>query len=184
MRYEYTITKEDGEAEIMEKRVIYKENLKSKIKSIKKKIVKDVLKTRYKQTDNFHNFQIFTSHHDYLYSLFTKMCIKNLKKFTILDVPLEIHSYFTDKSYYGGEVWHDHLKTCTICGVLYLVTVNNCGIQFEYDDKIIYVEPKDYDLLIFPGFLKHRPIVSRDKRRVSLNFELSCIEQGKEIFGL
>ena len=165
-------------------RLIYKENLKSKIKDIKQQIIKDILKTRHKQNASLYNFQIFTNHHDYLYSLFNRVCIKNLKKFTILDAPLKIHSYFTDKSYYEGDVWHDHAKTCTICGVLYLVTVNKCGIQFAHDSKILYEEPKDYDLLLFPGFLKHRPIISKDKRRVSLNFELSCIEQGREIFGL
>ena len=105
-----------------------------------------------------------------------------LKKFNIIHIPTKLWSYFTDKDYHEGYTWHNHIKTCTICGVLYLETVKDCGIEFEHDNKISYIEPKNYDLLIFPGFLNHRPIVSKDKKRVSINFEITCHESSNEIF--
>ena len=44
------------------------------------------------------------------------------------------------------------------------------------------IEPKKYDLLVFPGFLNHLPIVHKTKRRISLQFEISCIEDINNIW--
>mgnify|MGYP003126065115 CR=1 FL=1 len=158
---------------------IYLVNLERKVKDIKEDIINDCLKTRMNAD---YNFKIFTKHHDKLYSLFIDSCKKNLKKFNISNTPTELWSYFTDKNYHKGYVWHNHTKTCTICGVLYLETVKDCGIEFEHNNKITYIEPKNYDLLIFPGFLNHRPFPSKENKRVSINFELSCSESSNEIF--
>ena len=165
-----------------ERKKIYTDNLEREVKDIKDDIINDCLKTRMNVDKSTFNFQIFTKHHDKLYSLFITSCKKNLKKFNIKNIPTKLWSYFTDKTYHGGYVWHNHIKTCTICGVLYLETVKDCGIEFEHDNKIIYIEPKNYDLLIFPGFLNHRPGVSKDKKRVSINFEILCQESSNEIF--
>ena len=80
--------------------------------------------------------------------------------------------------------WHNHINTSTINGVLYLETIPKHGIKFKYDNKITYKEVKPYDLLIFPNFLDHVPIISKLKRRISLNFELNCVEKSEEIFGI
>ena len=163
----------------MNSRVLYKDNLKKEIKNIKEDIIKDCSKT--KKNANY-SFQVFTKYHDKLYSLFTKSCKKKLKKFNIINTPTKLWSYFTDKDYHEGDTWHNHINTCTICGVLYLETVKDCGIEFEHDNKIFYIEPKNYDLLIFPGFLNHRPLISNNKKRVSLNFEVFCHEPSNQIF--
>ena len=78
----------------------------------------------------------------------------------------------TDENYHEGEVWHNHKNTCSLCGVLYLKTVKGCGIELRHKNKISYIEPKTYDLLIFPGFLDHKPLISKTKKRVSLQFEI------------
>jgi len=39
-------------------------------------------------------------------------------------------------------------------------------------------------MLIFPGFLSHRPMTSSTQQRISLNLELRCEENEKDIFGL
>jgi len=67
-------------------------------------------------------------------------------------------------------------------GVLYLEIVKDCGIQLKYENKIIYIEPKKYDLLIFPGFLDHLPIVHKTKKRISLQFEITCEEDANNIW--
>ena len=162
-----------------ETKIVYIDNLEREVKDMKEDIINDCLKTKKNAT---YNFQIFTKHHNKLYSLFKNSCKKKLKKFNIINVPTKLWGYFTDKDYHKGDTWHNHIKTCTIGGVLYLETVKDCGIEFEHNNKITYVEPKNYDLLIFPGFLNHRPIVSKDKKRVSLNFEISCHEPSNEIF--
>ena len=36
----------------------------------------------------------------------------------------------------------------------------------------------------FPGFLNHLPVTSSTQKRISLNLELKCNEQDKDIFGL
>ena len=161
--------------------IIYIYNLKNEIKDFKKDIIKDCLKTR--KNSNY-SFQIFTKHHKKLYSIFIKNCRKRLKKFKIIDKETKIWSYFTDKNYFQDGEFHDHVRTSTICGVLYLETIENCGIYFKYNNKIIYLEPKPYDLLIFPNFLKHKPVASKNKKRVSLNFELICSESTDKIFNI
>jgi len=110
---------------------------------------------------------------------------------------------FNDKSYLKGDTWHNHLKSCTINGVLYIKTIKGCGLKYceNIDEEIIenlnpeeyengkniqYIEPEDYDLLIFPDFISHRPVFPESKvgndYRLSLNFELRCFEKSIDIF--
>ena len=96
------------------------------------------------------------------------------KDLKVLDKPYSLYSYYTDKYYPGGYVWHNHKRTCNLCGVLYLKTVKGCGIELRHNNDIVYFEPKNYDLLIFPGFLDHRPLMSLTKKRISLQFEIMC----------
>jgi len=159
---------------------LYIYNLENEVKDIREDIINDCLKTKNRRTD--HNFEIFTKHHNRLYFLFKDRCRKSFKKCTIKNHPTKLYSYFTDKDYVHGETWHNHEKTCTICGVLYLKTIKGYGIELNHNDKNIYFEPKDFDLLIFPGFLYHRPIIHKTKTRVSLQFEVFCNESSEEIF--
>ena len=85
------------------------------------------------------------------------------------DENFKLWCYFTDKKYSNGNgVWHNHITTSTINCVIYLKTIKKCGIEFED----FYVEANDYDMLIFPGHMNHRPIINSGKERISLNLEL------------
>jgi hypothetical protein len=155
-------------------------NLKDKISNIKHDIVNSAVEQRDAKVskDNF-NFELDSKHKDYIYSIFVEESKKILNKFTLSDDNFKLWCYFTDEKYtQGNGVWHNHTNTATINGVLYLITEKNSGIEFED----IYIEPNDFDLLIFPGYLSHSPIISNSNRRISLNIELRCIESASKIF--
>jgi|TARA_R100001086_G_scaffold243849_1_gene172965 hypothetical protein len=157
----------------MEK-IFYIDNLKKEVKDIRSQLIDDCIISTKNKIHNHYNYEVFTKHHKALYSLFIKSCKKYFKNLKIHNTPTRLWSYCTDKDYTEGEVWHNHIKSCTLCGVLYLKTVKNCGIDLRHNNKITYVEPKNYDLLIFPGFLDHKPRISKTKKRISLQFEIFC----------
>ena len=101
---------------------------------------------------------------------------------TVDNSETKLWANYTDENYNPNQSWHNHETSCTLCGVLYLETVENCGIKLKHDNEITYIEPKKYDLLVFPGFLNHLPIVHKTKRRISLQFEISCIEDINNIW--
>jgi hypothetical protein len=168
-------------------RFFHKLNLKTELKNKKAEIVKDILKSKSEAGDyktRGYNFEVFTRYNDYLYDLFIKKSKKLLNYFTIQDSPLKIWCYFTGPNDIEKDIWHNHRRTSNINSVIYLETVKDHGIKFKMDEESWYVEPKNFDLLIFPGFLNHQPVTSTTQQRISLNLELKCNEQDKDIFGL
>lgn len=147
-------------------------NLRKEIKNIKEELISDCFKSIENRVKGSHNYNVITKYKNQLYSLFIDTCKKNYKNLQVIHTPFKLWSYYTDKNYHEGEVWHNHINTCSLCGVLYLKTVKGCGIELRHKSKTIYVEPKTYDLLIFPGFLEHKPRISKNKKRVSLQFEI------------
>ena len=147
-------------------------NLKAEIKDIKKELIDDCLKSIQNRVEGSHNYNGVTKYKDQLYCLFIESCKKYYKNLQVFYTPFKLWSYYTDENYHEGEVWHNHKNTCSLCGVLYLKTVKGCGIELRHKNKISYIEPKTYDLLIFPGFLDHKPLISKTKKRVSLQFEI------------
>jgi hypothetical protein len=169
------------------KRPVYKLNLKKELKNKKAEMVKDILKSKDKAGDyqkaNY-SFEVFTKYNAYLYDLFIKKSKKLLNKFTIKNLNLKVWCYFTGPDDSEKDIWHNHIRTSSINSVIYLETVKKHGIEFETGKEYWYVEPKNFDLLIFPGFLNHRPVTSSTRQRISLNLELKCNEKDKDIFGL
>ena len=86
-------------------------------------------------------------------------------------------------SVFNDTNWHNHKQSATINSVIYL-QVKDKGIRFKHENKQIYIQPDDGDMLIFPSFLEHQPDVSTDDKRISLNLELRCNENEKEIFDI
>tara|TARA_R100001126_G_C4781657_1_gene127418 strand:- start:85 stop:585 length:501 start_codon:yes stop_codon:yes gene_type:complete len=166
----------------MKEKIFYLENLKKEIKDIREELIKDCFKYRDHSLSKGNNHELFTKHHDKLYSLFLKSCQKNLKKFNIIKTKTKLFSYLTDKDYEGEVFWHNHQDTCTVCGVLYLKTVKGCGIKLRHNDRVAYVEPKTYDLLVFPGFIDHLPVIHKTKERISIQLEISCFESHDQIW--
>ena len=154
------------------------------IVNIKSKITKELVDeiVAHPRHNSDFNFEVFTKHKDKLYDIFIKESRKILNKFTLKDTNFRLWCLHTDQTFYEGDVWHNHIKSSTINCVLYLKTVKNKGIEFENNGDKTYVEPIDFDLVIFPNFLNHRPLLSKDKTRISLNMEIRCNENVNEIF--
>jgi len=166
-------------------RPVYKFSLKKELKNKKDEIVKDILKNQHGTDGTPHyNFQVFTKYNDYLYDLFIKKSKKLLNNFTIKDPNVKVWCYFTGLGNHVEDIWHNHIRTSNINSVIYLETVKDHGIKFEMSGESWYVEPKNFDLLIFPGFLNHKPVTSSTQKRISLNLELKCNEEDKAIFRL
>ena len=169
--------------EVIKEKMFFLENLEKELKSIEKEIIEDCVKSLENiDYDMGNNYQVFTRHHDKLYSLFIESCKKKFNNFTIKNSETKLWANYTDENYNPNQSWHNHETSCTLCGVLYLETVENCGIKLKHDNQITYIEPKKYDLLVFPGFLNHLPIVHKTKKRISLQFEISCIEDINNIW--
>ena len=168
-------------------RPVYQLNLKKELKNKKDEIIKDVLKAKRKhdqiETTNY-NFEVASLHNDYLYDLFIKKSRKLLNPFTIKDPQLKVWGYFTGLGNQQEDIWHNHIRTSNINSVIYLKTLKDQGIKFKMGEESWYVEPKNFDMLIFPGFLNHLPVTSSTQQRISLNLELKCNETDRDIFGL
>ena len=164
-------------------RNLYLENISDSLFFIKRDIIKDVEDSKpdtLKSTDL--NFQVNSKYKDYLYNIFISRCKKLLNNFSLSNDKLYLWSYYTDKNS-NDTIYHNHERTSTINGVIYIKTVDNCGINFiDEDDKVCYYEPNDFDLLIFPNYVKHKPVTSKLETRISLNLELECLENVNSIF--
>ena len=150
------------------------DNLERDIKDIKDQLIEECIKSTEKRIKGCFNYEVFSKYHDKLYYLFINSCKKYFKNIKPHDTPRKLWSYYTDKNFPGAYLWHNHKRTCNLCGVLYLKTVKGCGIELRHNNDIVDFEPKNYDLLIFPGFLDHRPLMSLIETRISLQFEIMC----------
>lgn len=121
-----------------------------------------------------------------LYDTFISLCKKNLNSFTINSLKFGTWCCLSDKNN-NIHQWHNHIKTGTIIGVLYLKIpdLEKNGIDFKLPNNDIYetYNPNPFDLLIFPNYLDHRPHGSKtNKKRISINIELQCKESAENIF--
>lgn len=163
---------------------LYVKNLKDSLFFLKSDIIKEILKSKSSTTDldTAHNFQVESKYKAYLYNIFISTCKNLLNNFSLSNERFWLWSYYTDKNYTHTQ-YHNHQRTSTINGVIYIQTVKNCGIEFiDEDNKVCYFEPKEFDLLIFPNYVQHKPIPSKNKTRISLNLELECNEAVEDIF--
>jgi len=72
---------------------------------------------------------------------------------------------------------HNHATTCSVNGVYYLnVPSEQSGMISFYndnDEQVYTYQPKAFDLLIMPNFMKHYPHKSLvEEYRVSINIEI------------
>ena len=183
--------------------LINKVNLTGQIEPIRDELIDDIILSRSNRREGSYNFEVNTKHNKYLYDLFIERSKRLLNKFTLKDTDFKLWCYYTDKDSPQWSRWHNHYYTTTINGVLYLEAVKGYGLEVctDYNETYLrdlpvelyinrekkYIELNNYDLLIFPDFLEHRPLVPpRDKhqRRITLNFEVRCNESSKEIFNI
>ena len=161
--------------------MIHRFSVNKDIKNFKKDLIKECIDQRKKETGGC-NFQLQTKYLDNLYKLFIDCAQKILNPFTLTDKNFKVWCYMTD-SVFNDTNWHNHEQSATINSVIYL-QVKDKGIRFKHENKQIYIQPDNGDMLIFPSFLYHQPDVSTDDKRISLNLELRCNENEKEIFDI
>ena len=155
----------------------------------KDKIVEKVLENRelfYCEQFSY-NFLIKNDYKNFfsnLYKKFYNLCKKNFS-FTLSTKSIDAcWSYVSDKNNFR-EVWHNHLNTSTINGVYYLnVPKNdNVTIDFELDNIIFTYKVNNYDLIIFPNYLNHKPNrCYKNGYRISVNMEIICNETVDYVF--
>ena len=165
----------------MFKNLIHCFSIEEDIKNFKKNLIKECIYQR-KQEDGGCNFKVQTKYIDTLYKIFIDCAKKILKPFTIKNKNFKVWCYMTD-SVYNDTNWHNHKKSATINSVIYL-QIQDKGISFKQNNKQMYLEPNNGDMLIFPASLDHKPRPSTDDKRISLNLELLCNESEKEIFNV
>jgi hypothetical protein len=74
-----------------------------------------------------------------------------------------------------AEVWHNHIRTSSFHCAYYVNVPESKGGELEYQvDEVIYsYKPKNYDLIIMPNYLNHRPKFSdSSEARISINMEM------------
>ena len=165
----------------MFKNLIHCFSIKEDIKNFKDDLIKECINQRKKEKGGC-NFKIQTKYSDNLYKIFIDCAKTILKPFTIKNKNLMIWCYMTD-SVYSDTAWHNHMKSATINSVIYL-QIQDKGISFRHNNKQIYLKPNNDDMLIFPAFLEHKPEPSNKDKRISINLELVCNENEREIFNV
>lgn len=160
---------------------VYISNLKKEIEPIQNNLIEECQRDKVNRFENSNNFLVNTIYKDFIYKIFIHKSSQFLGKFKISDFNFKVWCYLTDDNFKESN-WHNHENSSTVSGVLYLKTVNNSGITFKYENTYLTVHPKDFDLLIFPNYLDHLPLISSNDLRVSLALEFKCEELSKNIF--
>jgi hypothetical protein len=156
-------------------------NLKEKIEHLYSVLVENSLKQRYKiDTKISYNFPVDKDKNfNFVYSCFLENVKSNLKCLTLLEKNTnQCWVYVTNKDYYE-TIWHNHINSSTINGVLYLKLLKDeKGILFNHKNETFKIIPKQYDLIVFPNWLEHCPIPNQngDDTRISINMEILCEE--------
>ena len=165
----------------MFKNLIHCFSIEEDIKNFKEDLIKECINQR-KEEKGGCNFKVQTKYIDTLYKIFIDCAKKILRPFTIKDNNFKVWCYMTDNMY-NDTGWHDHKKSATINSVIYL-QIQDKGISFKQGNEQMYFKPDNGDMLIFPSSLDHNPEPSTNDKRISLNLELLCNENEKEIFNV
>tara|TARA_R110000803_G_scaffold62296_1_gene122589 strand:- start:115 stop:600 length:486 start_codon:yes stop_codon:yes gene_type:complete len=161
--------------------MIHRFSIEEDIKNFKEDLIKECMAQRNKEKDGL-NFNLKTKYISNLYNIFIESAKKILKPFTLKNKDLKVWCYITDNTF-NDTCWHNHKKSSTINCVIYL-QIKKEGINFKIKNKEIYIEPNNGDMLIFPSSLEHLPTPSTEDKRITLNLELNCNENEKEIFNV
>ena len=163
---------------------VYVVSLKEQLQLIESELTKELINQRpAKMPFGEYNFQVKSKYNQYLYKLFLEASTKLLNKFTLKDENFKTWCSISDNQF-DITCWHNHSNTSTINGVIYLkITKEEKGINFLIDNEVKNFIPRQFDLVIFPNYLNHCPLVSKtEEKRISLNLELRCKEKVTDIF--
>lgn len=154
----------------------------------KNKIINTVLKNKkYCNPSKGYNYPLLDDCDNFFFKLYNRyynLCKKKFKFTKDLKNSSTCWAYVSDKNYFN-EVWHDHVKTSTINSVYYLNIPNNdnATIDFRLNYKQYTYKINNYDLIIFPNYLQHKPHrCYKNDYRISINMEIMCNEPADQIF--
>lgn len=119
-----------------------------------------------------------------LYKKFYDLCAANFN-FTSHKDNKKVCWCYADNVNNSASKFHNHIKSSTINSVYYLnVPDEDSGhIEFLIDDKLLAYQPKNFDLLIFPNYMIHRPTQNKKEEwRISINMEIMAKENVNELF--
>jgi hypothetical protein len=92
----------------------------------------------------------------------------------------QIWAYVQTKDEFVSE-WHSHVTQCTINGVYYASVPDPTGTlsYINVVGEIETVTPKERELLIFPGWMIHKPNPQQDSNdyRVAINIEYLSLKR-------
>lgn len=151
------------------------------------KIVKQSLSDHLQTTRQFteYNFPLRSS--KYFDSLYGDFIDTSFKIFGDLKVSGRNNRtcwcYRSSKDNPRGSVFHHHEHTATINAVYYLDIPKGDSISFMKNHHSLTYYPEQYEILIFPGTLLHRPDVPVSKKiRQSVNLELKVDASSHHVF--
>lgn len=145
-------------------------------------------KKKYDEIEGKKEFYSYMIEEDYnlflnkLYKQFILSCFKIFGNLKISEKNTSSCWGYCSNAIDYSSYWHDHKRTSTINAVYYInipqsskgplyfrVPKNNN--QFE----IFSYHPENYDLIIFPNYLEHKPIPPlTEEYRVCINMEIIC----------
>ena len=162
-------------------------NVEEKVKDFYLDLLAETIEQRPRpELQDGNNYYFKSKYTNELYDIFIPLCKKHLNPFTIKSLKFGTWCCLSDEHFkINLDQWHNHKKTGTIIGVLYLKIPDQKknGIDLKFNGKVKTYKPKPFDLIIFPSYLDHRPYGSEtDKKRISINIELQCKERAEDIF--
>lgn len=134
-----------------------------------------------------HNYPIIEDDFNFyksLYKNFYDFCNLNFN-FTTCKYNKKVCWCYIDNINNSVSKFHNHIKSSSINAVYYLnVPDEESGcIEFLIDDKLLVYQPKNFDLLIFPNYMIHRPTQNKKEEwRISINMEILAEENVDKIF--
>jgi hypothetical protein len=150
------------------------------------KIVQHAIGQFQNKIDNTRHNSVLVDHTpeiDKLSNIFYDICedwFENIERQIENTLTHQIWAYVQTKDEFVTE-WHSHVTQCTINGVYYASVPDPTGTlsYVNVDNYVTTVIPKERELLIFPGWMIHKPNPQQDSNdyRVSINIEYLSLKR-------
>jgi hypothetical protein len=168
--------------------IILIENFLMPSKEDKNNILNSIFEAKKKHEQSEKKYYSYIVEHDYnnflkkLYNNFLISCFKIFDNFEISKRnSSNCWAYCSNANDYNSY-WHDHKRSSTINSVYYINIPKDSGGPLFFripknnnEFEIYSYFPKNYDLIIFPDYLEHKPMPpSSDDYRICINMEIIC----------
>jgi hypothetical protein len=157
---------------------------------IERFFIKKILEDNYQKdaiTKNTLGYNyLINSDHKFFTNLYSKFLDVSKNIFSGINISpnnsSKLWGYRSNKDVWAS-VFHDHEKTSTVNAVYYFDLSPSDSISFQKNNKVFTYSPEKYELLIFPGTLKHKPDRPlKNKIRYSINIEIITTQSAYYLF--